>query len=102
MARPFKSQIRQNIIEILNYLGSSYGYAIYKIYKAVYPKATLRVIYYHLKRGTDIGEFKLDKIEKTKGDFSWGGEGEKRIYALGPKAKPKGDERVKEHLARKN
>lgn len=98
MARPFKSQIRQNIIEIINFLGPSYGYEIYKIYKVIYPKATLRVIYYHLKRGVDIGEFKVEKIERSKGDYSWGGESEKIIYALGPKAKPKGEERVKEFL----
>ena len=101
MSRPFKSQIRQNIIEIINYLGPSYGYEIYKIYKAVYPKATLRVIYYHLKRGSDIGEFKIDKVERSKGEYSWGGESEKKIYALGSKAKPKGDHRVKEYLEKK-
>ncbi len=101
MSRPVRSQIRQNIIEILNYLGPSYGYEIFKIYREIFPKATLRIIYYHLKKGASIGELKVEKIEKAKGNYSWGGEAEKIVYALGPNAKPKGDQRVKEYLGKK-
>ncbi|MFC1727938.1 hypothetical protein ACFLZ7_00550 [Nanoarchaeota archaeon] len=96
--RPVKSPIRQNIIEILHFIKRGYGYEIYKIYIQVFPKVTMRSIYYHLKKGTSLDEFKIEKIEKTKGDFSWGSEVEKKIYTLGPNAKPKADPRVKEVL----
>lgn len=96
--RPVKSDIRQNIIEILYVLGKGYGYDIYKVYKAIFPSVTMRSIYYHLKKGVALGEFKVDKIEKEKGDFSWGSEVEKIYYALGPKAKPSGDEKVSAYI----
>jgi len=46
--RPVKSEIRQNIVEILFYLKRAYGYDIYKVYIKIFPKVTLRSIYYHL------------------------------------------------------
>ncbi|MBU1704347.1 MAG: hypothetical protein KJ922_03205 [Nanoarchaeota archaeon] len=96
--RPVKSQIRQNMVEILNFVGSSSGYDLYKVYVSVYPKVTMRSIYYHLKKGVSLGEFQVDKIEKVKGDYSWGPEAEKIFYTLGSNAKPRIDERVKEFL----
>lgn len=96
--RPVKSQIRQNIIEILYFLGKAYGYDIYKVYKGVYPRVTLRSIYYHLRKGVQLGEFNVEKIEKEKGNYSWGGEAEKIYYVLGPNAKPTADHHVKEYL----
>jgi len=68
--RPVKSRIRQNIVEILYFLDKGYGYDIYKTYRALFPKVTLRSIYYHLKKGTRIGEFKVNKVKLEKGDFS--------------------------------
>ena len=96
--RPIESAIRQRIIEILYFLKESYGYDIYKVYDAVFPKATMRSIYYHLKKGVELGEFKVKKIKSEKGNYSWGGEAKKIYYALGPNAKPKIEKRVKEHL----
>ncbi|MBI3033788.1 hypothetical protein HYY72_01380 [Candidatus Woesearchaeota archaeon] len=98
MARPPKSQIRQNIVEILHFLRAGHGYGIFKIYREIYPKATMRSIYYHLKKGIDTGEFRVERIEKAKGEYSWGGEAEKTIYALGENAQPKADQRVREFL----
>ncbi len=98
--RPAKSAIRQNIIEILNFIKKGYGYDIYKIYIKLFPKVTLRSIYYHLKKGTSLDEFKME-TESVKGDYSWGDTAEKKIYMLGPKAKPKGDPRIKEALEKK-
>jgi len=100
--RPIKSEIRQNIVEILFFMKQGYGYEIYKAYIAIFPKVTMRSIYYHLKKGVDLGEFKVEKIEKEKGDYSWGGEAEKIYYALGDKAKPVGNERAREHFEKKN
>ena len=93
--RPIKSEIRQNMIEILNYAEKGYGYDIYKVYIEAFPKITLRSIYYHLKKGTSLGEFKINKISMEKGNYSWGGEAEKIYYSLGSEAKPKGNSRLK-------
>ncbi|MBL7054460.1 hypothetical protein ISS05_01750 [Candidatus Woesearchaeota archaeon] len=95
--RPIKSEIRQNIVEILFFMKNGYGYNIYKAYIAIFPKVTLRSIYYHLKKGVALDEFKVEKIEKEKGDYSWGGEAEKIYYALGDKAKPVCNDRVREY-----
>ena len=100
--RPVKSKIRQNIIEILFHLKRGYGYEIYKSYVKVYPRVTLRSIYYHLKKGIDLGEFQINKIEKEKGNYSWGAEVEKIYYSLGENAKPIGDDRVRESISEVN
>jgi len=49
--RPVKSEIRQNIVEILYFMKQGYGYEIYKVYVAIFPKVTMRSIYYHLRKG---------------------------------------------------
>ncbi|MDP7610306.1 MAG: hypothetical protein QGH19_00890 [Candidatus Woesearchaeota archaeon] len=96
--RPLTSQIRKNLIEILYFLGKGYGYNIYKTYLAIYPKVTLRSIYHHLRKGADLGEFKIEKIAPEKGSYSWGDQAEKIYYRLGPNAEPTGDIRVKKFL----
>ena|SRR3989338_2433193 len=99
--RPVKSEIRQNMIEILFYMKEGYGYEIYKAYVAIFPKVTMRSIYYHLKKGLVLNEFRVSKVEKEKGDYSWGGEAEKTYYSLGSNAKPLGSAKVKEHFDKK-
>jgi len=96
--RPVFSVVRQNMIEVLYFLGKATGYDIYKIYCGVYPKVTLRLMYYHLKKGVEIGEFKIKEVKKEKGNYSWGPEAEKTYYTVGDKAKPKADERVKKYI----
>lgn len=96
--RPVGSAVRQNVLEILNVLGRGHGYQIYKVYRELYPKVTLRVIYYHLKKGQELGELEIEKVEKEKGDYSWGSEAEKIYYKLGPKAKITGDDRVRAYV----
>jgi len=100
--RPVKSAIRQNIIELLFFLKEGYGYDIYRHYKEIFPSVSMRVIYYHLKKGTDLGEFRVNKIAKENGNFSWGNMAEKIYYSLGKEAQPVGNERVKELIERKN
>lgn len=99
--RPVRSEIRENIVEILFFMKEGYGYEIYKVYVAIFPKVTMRSIYYHLKKGVALGEFKVSKVEKEKGDYSWGGEAEKIYYALGENAKAVGNDKVKEHFESK-
>ncbi|MCH8329474.1 MAG: hypothetical protein IIB81_03715 [Nanoarchaeota archaeon] len=99
--RPVKSEIRQNIVEILYFMKEGYGYEIYKSYIVIFPKVTMRSIYYHLKKGVDLNEFKVSKIEKEKGNYSWGGEAEKIYYSLGEAAKPTVNEKAKEYFEKK-
>jgi DNA-binding transcriptional ArsR family regulator len=96
--RPFHSEIRNNIIEILYFLKEGYGYEISKLYNHIFPKVTMRSVYYHLKKGISLGEIRMKEIKKVSGDFSWGSTVEKIYYALGDKAKPKGDERVRKEV----
>ena len=99
--RPIRSEIRQNVVEILHFINKAYGYEIYKVYVVIFPKVTLRSIYYNLRKGVDLGEFQVSKVEKQKGDYSWGTEAEKIYYSLGPNAKPLGNDRVKEYVESK-
>ena len=73
-----------------------HGYNIFKVYKSIFPAVTMRVVYYHLKKGTDLGEFKVHEIKKEEGEYSWGNSVEKIYYSLGDNAKPAMDEKVKE------
>jgi len=93
--RPVGSNVRQNIIEILHFLGSAHGYHIYKVYKQSLPEITRRGVYYHRKKGTNLRELEVDEIKRTSGDYSWGSEAEKIYYKLGKNAKAKGNPRVK-------
>jgi hypothetical protein len=93
--RPTKSTIRQNVVEILHYLDRGYGYEISKLYNDLFPEVTQRSIYYHLRKGIDTKEFKIHRVEKEKGEFSWGNVVEKTYYTLGGSAQPKGLANVK-------
>lgn len=94
--RPVKSEIRKNIIEILNVIGSAYGYKIHKFYNELFPPCTRENIYYNLRKGVKLGEFELAEVKQEKGEYSWGTVVEKKYYKLGPNARPRGDPRVKE------
>ena len=94
--RPVKSQIRQNIVEMLFVMNSAYGYKIHKYYNELFPACTRENIYYNLRKGVKIGEFELAEVKQEKGEYSWGTVVEKKYYTLGPKAAPSGDPRVKD------
>lgn len=99
--RPVKSVIRQNIVEILYFLGQGYAYEIYKIYSQIFPDISMRSVYYHLKKGLVTQEFIVKDIKKEKGDYSWGPEAEKIYYALGPSAGPQMNPQVKSYFDKK-
>ncbi len=86
--RPVQSVIRQNIVDILFVMGKGYGYEIHKIYTELFVRCTREVVYYHLRKGVQLGEFIVAEIKKESGDFSWGQTAEKIYYKLGPNAKP--------------
>ncbi|MFH1589102.1 MAG: hypothetical protein ABIB43_00865 [archaeon] len=100
--RPTKSEIRQNIVELLKFMGKAYGYEIHKIYLTIFPKASQRIIYYHLKKGLDTGEFEVENIRFEEGEYSWGKMAEKKYYKLGPNAIPRISARVKKYFDKKN
>jgi hypothetical protein len=93
--RPLGSKVRQNIVEILYFYRQLHGYDLFKIYKELYPPVTMRLIYYHLKKGVDTGEFRVEKIDKKAGTYSWGATSENVIYALGQSANPMIEPHVK-------
>ncbi len=96
--RPVRSEIRQNMVEILAVKGEAYGYELAKVYNAIFPQCTRENIYYHLRKGVAIGEFIIKEIKQEKGNFSWGSIVEKKYYSLGPNAKPEGSERVRKYF----
>ena len=99
--RPTKSQIRQNIIELLAVMGRGYGYEIHKIYVQIFPSCTREVVYYHLRKGVKLGEFEVEEVRQEAGEYSWGTTVQKTYYKLGPKATPAGDDRVNAFFAKK-
>jgi len=86
--RPITSEIRQNIIEILYFLQKGYGYGIFRIYKQIFPKCTIKSIYYHLKKGVDLEEIQIEEVKTEQGAYSWGDSVKKTYYKLGKQAKP--------------
>ncbi len=100
--RPLCSQVRMNIVEILYFMKKGTGYDIYKHYVAIFPKVTMRLIYYHVHKGHEIGLFNIQKVGVEKGDYSWGNTAEKIYYELGAGAKPVLDIKVKEYFDKIN
>ena len=99
--RPVASAIRQNIVEILYFMKEGYGYDIYKAYIAIFPKVTMRSIYYNLKKGLALGEFKVSQIKVEKGEYSWGSQVEKKYYSLSERAKPVSNDEVRKYFESK-
>jgi DNA-binding PadR family transcriptional regulator len=100
--RPIKSEIRQNIAEILAFKREGYGYDIAKTYLKIFPNVSVRVIYYHLKKGVSTKEFRVSRVKTEEGDYSWGSSAEKVYYALGENAVLRNDERVKKFFKHQN
>ena len=99
--RPVSSAIRQNIVEMLYFMARGYGYDIYKAYIDLFPRATMRSIYYNLNKGLALAEFEIEKVEKEKGNYSWGETAEKIYYRLGKNARPAGLDKVKDYMRKR-
>jgi len=76
--RPTQSDIRQRLIEILFVKGTTYGYKLHKYYQKIYGPCTREVVYYHLRKGVDLGEFALAEIKATQAAM-WDSGGGARI-----------------------
>ena len=96
--RPPKSEIRQNLVEVLHVLKRAYGYELYKAYLEVFPKVSMRVVYYHLKMGCKLGLFRVERVLIEPGEYSWGPDAEKVYYVVGWKALPQKQRRVRDAL----
>lgn len=83
--RPLKSPIRDNIELLLSHLGKMEGYLLYKVYLEVFGEVNIRSIYYHLKKGCEIGLFEIKEIKEEKGEHSWGNYSRKVWYGLAKK-----------------
>jgi hypothetical protein len=84
--------------QIVDALGSAYGYEVYKAYKQVFEPVDVRSMYYHFKRGVDLGEFKQIGAKQEKGGFTWGRESTHIYYALGESATHKSNSELRETL----
>jgi len=98
--RPLGSEVRQNILDILQHMGKAYGYQIHKAYKDIFPPVTLRTIYYHLKKALDLELVSVEKVKTTEGNYSWGTTAEKTFYSLTSKAKPRQKKEIEDFFAR--
>lgn len=90
--------MRQNITELLSQFGELHGYEAYKHYVKLFPKVSMRAVYYSLRNGVKKGYFKIAKVEKQQGSYSWGPEAQRVYYANGEMAKPTGDMKVKKYF----
>ena len=99
--RKVGSQIRDNIVELLFFVKEGYGYDLYKKYVKVFGNASMRSVYYNLNKGVELGTFKVKKIEKIKGDYSWGDGVQRTVYELDKGAAPKGDKTIKSKINEK-
>ncbi len=99
--RPIGSEVRNNIIDILGYMGKAYGYELNKVYREVFPAVTLRSIYYHLKKALSLGLVKVEVVERSEGNYSWGSTAEKTFYSLTEKANPRKRKELDEYFSRK-
>jgi hypothetical protein len=96
--RPVDSEIRKNLIEILYFVNKGYAYDLYRIYSAIFPKVTMRSIYYHLNKGVTMGIFRINEIKNEPGNYSWGQSAEKIYYSLTDLASPIGNILVKDYV----
>jgi len=96
--REVGSQIRDNLIELLYFIGESYGYDLYKVYLKVYGRVSLRSVYYHLNKGKELGEFKVSGVKIIEGDYSWGTGVKRILYSLGDNARPKASVEIKQKI----
>ncbi|PIY60010.1 hypothetical protein COY95_04035 [Candidatus Woesearchaeota archaeon CG_4_10_14_0_8_um_filter_47_5] len=99
--RPPESLVRQRIIDILFAHGPLHGYALSAIYDDIFPPASRRLIYYHLKKGVELGEIELKEIATQSGDYSWGKAAERVYYTMGKSAHPRILKRVKNYKKQK-
>lgn len=76
-----RNSVRSRIVEILKE-SPAYGYSVYKKYRSRFGSVSLRLIYYHLRKGEEDGLFEVVDVEKASGEFSWGESSKRKYYKL--------------------
>lgn len=89
--RPIRSAIRDRMQQIVDSLGAAYGYEIFKVYQSVFEPVSVRSMYYHLKRGVQLNEFKELGQKQEQGPYTWGRESTHIYYSLGDSASHRGN-----------
>ena len=89
------SVARDRMQQVVDALGVSYGYEIFKAYEAAFSPIELRSVYYHLNKGIGLEEFELVGVKAEKGPFTWGDISIRRYYILGPEAKEHASEELR-------
>lgn len=95
MARPPRSKVRDQLAEILYIAGKLTAYDAHKHFCKLFGSATQRNIYYQLRRGVDMGIFRVEEIVDEQGEYSWGPSARKVYYELTPSASPQLNTKVK-------
>jgi len=83
VGRPSGSVIRSRVQQIIDALGVTYGYEIFKIYNDAFEPIDIRAIYYHLNKGVENGEFVETEQKASSGAFTWGEMSMRKYYTLG-------------------
>jgi len=96
--RPTKSLIRDRMQQIVDALGKAYGYEVYKIYTKVFETVSIRSMYYHFKRGVELGEFVGAGQKQEKGPYTWGRESTHIYYSLGDAASHKANTELQKQV----
>lgn len=86
--------------QIVDTLCASYGYEIYRVYNEFFEPISLRSMYYHLKRGVQLDEFKEVAVKETKGSYTWGDISIRKYYILGTAAQHHTNEDLEELIER--
>ncbi len=94
--RPNKSIVRERMQQIVDAIGVTYGYEIFKVYAAAFSPIDIRSMYYHLRKGVALDEFALVGVKEEKGAFTWGDISIRRYYVLGPEAKERATEELRQ------
>lgn len=98
MGRPAKSIVRERLAEILFIVGKLTAYDAHKHYVQIFSSATQRNVYYQLRRGVDLGDFKISEVVEEKGDYSWGPTSRKVYYELTSNASPQFNKHIKNYF----
>lgn len=95
MGRPPRSIVREQLAELLFIIGKLSAYDAHKHYIHIFGVATQRNIYYQLRRGVELGIFRVEDVVEEKGEYSWGDTTRKIYYSLTSQAQPQLNTKVK-------
>ena len=102
MGRPPRSIVRERLAEMLFIVGKLTAYDAHKHYVQLFSPATQRNVYYQLRRGVDIGIFKIADVVEEPGEYSWGPTTRKVYFELSKTATPQFNKHIKNYFEEQN